>query len=328
MFLVRAIHIGATVLAAGAFAFFFLIARGALKENGAGAGADVDRWLRLITGWSLLVALASWLAWFALVSASMSGRAITQALAPDIAITVLTRTTFGHVWTLRLALMALLAGELFVSRKRTPAGSGGIRWLGGVLTACLLMTLAGAGHAVATERPDRLLHLASDAAHLLAAGLWLGALVPLLLVLTRARAGASGWHAFAADTTERFSAVGVFAVAMLLATGVINAWLLVGSFSALVETPYGQMLSLKLALFGVIIAIAAVNRLKLRPRLLTDAESDGAPRAAITALWRNVIVEICLGAIILLIVGVLGVTPPSIHMRMHEHMHEHVHPHM
>ena len=38
---------------------------------------------------------------------------------------------------------------------------------------------------------------------------------------------------------------------------------------------------------------------------------DDLSQAALERLWRNVIAEICLGAIILTIVGALGTTPPS-----------------
>src|SRR5262245_25946912 len=269
MLLIRAIHVGATVLAAGIFAFYFFIAPGAYEaESTRAAGIEVKRWLRLACGWSLLIALVSWVVWLAVVSASMSGRPLSQALTTEVVSAVLTRTTFGEVWVLRLALMAFLGGELILSRRRARAGGPGLRPAGALLAAGLLMTLAWAGHAIGTERSVQLFHLAADGAHLLGAGLWLGALVPLLFVLGRARTTrVPGWSTLAAASTQRFSTLGVFAVTTLLATGLINAWFLIGSGSALVETSYGRLLSIKIALFGVIVSIAAVNRLKLRPGL-------------------------------------------------------------
>ncbi len=73
------------------------------------------------------------------------------------------------------------------------------------------------------------------------------------------------WSALAAIATQRFSSLGLIAVTTLLVTGLINAWFLVGSVPALIETPYGQLLSTKVALLAAIVSIAAVNRLKLRP---------------------------------------------------------------
>ena len=253
----------------------------------------------------------------------MSGSSLAQALSAEVVRTVLTRTTFGQVWMLRLALMVLLAGELL--RRRHRADGPALGPVGASLAAGLLVTLAWAGHAVGTDRSVRPFHLAADALHLLGAGLWLGALVPLLLVLGRARmSSASAWHALAATATRRFSTLGVFAVVTLLVTGLINAWVLVGSFPALMDTPYGRLVSTKVLLFVTIVSIAAFNRVKLMPRLPAGGNRDDLSQAALERLWRNVIVEICLGAIILTIVGALGTTPPSFHKHSpaaQHHMH-------
>lgn len=321
MLFVRAIHIGASVLAAGAFAFLLFVARPACEGKEAReAGEAVERWLWWLSGWSLLAALVSWLVWLGLVTASMSGLPLSQAMRLEPIGTVLTHTTFGHVWTLRVALMAVLAAFLLF-RKGTRPGVYRLPVTGACLTGGLLMTLAWAGHAVATESLG-LLHLAADAVHLLAAGLWLGALVPLLLVIGRARAyGGPGWVAFAVIATERFSTLGMIAAVGLLITGLMNACFLVGSFAALVDTPYGRLILVKIALFAVVGSIAAVNRLMLQPRLLAGLSGQGTPSSALDRLWQNVVAEICLGALILLVVGALGITSPAFHIRRHMHPH-------
>jgi copper resistance protein D len=74
--------------------------------------------------------------------------------------------------------------------------------------------------------------------HLTAAAAWVGALIPLALVL-RAAGGDTGSLAVARTATLRFSAFGVVAVGTLLVTGLINAFYLVGSIPALVGTNYG-----------------------------------------------------------------------------------------
>src|SRR2546429_6797333 len=107
MVVARAVHMAATVVTAGAFAFEFLILRGAYPEEEASARRDVERWLPLAAGWGVSLALVSWLIWLALVAASMSGSALAQALSAEVLRTVLTRTSFGQVWVLRFALMML-----------------------------------------------------------------------------------------------------------------------------------------------------------------------------------------------------------------------------
>ncbi|MGE5117383.1 MAG: CopD family protein [Betaproteobacteria bacterium] len=157
------------------------------------------------------------------------------------------------------------------------------------------------------------MHVGIDALHLLGAGAWLGALVPLLLVVGRASATSEpAWHALAAQATRRFSALGLFSVLLLLVSGVLNAAWLVGGWTALGTTPYGRLVSAKIVLFALVIAIAAVNRLVLTPRLAMPAAAYGAMQA----LRRNVVAELVIGITIIAVVGVLGVTPPS----AHEHM--------
>jgi putative copper resistance protein D len=220
--------------------------------------------------------------------------------------------------------MMLLAGKLFVFRGRGGTDRPTLGLVGASVATGLLVTLAWAGHAVGTDQSMRPFHLTADALHLLGAGLWLGALVPLLLVLGRARTSpAQAWHALAAIATRRFSTLGVLAVVTLLVTGLINAWFLVGSFPALIETSYGRLVSTKVVLFAIIVSIAAFNRLKLMPRLTAGGNRDDMSQAALERLWRNVIAEVCLGAIILAIVGGLGTIPPSFHK--HDPVQHHMH---
>jgi putative copper resistance protein D len=215
-----------------------------------------------------------------------------------------------------MVLLALLAAEHALAGRRARSSV-----LGACLAAAALATLAWSGHAVATAPPLRSLHLAADAAHLIAAALWLGALVPLIFVLARAREQDGAWAALAMRTTRRFSSLGVVAVAGLLLTGIVNTWVLLGGIAAFAETAYGRLLAIKIALFVLIVAIAAFNRSRLVPRMRA---TTGAGEALPT-LRRNAIAEIVVGAGILLIVGALGITPPAAHehgpMRHHSAMH-------
>jgi hypothetical protein len=100
-----------------------------------------------------------------------------------------------------------------------------------------------------------------------------------------------------------------------MATGVVNTWNLVGSLPALAETDYGELLSLKMVLFIVMVGIAAVNRLLLLPRL---------PSTKITRqLRRNVVLEMALATVIIFIVGALGTMPPAMLYRQEMPMKHH-----
>ena len=110
----------------------------------------------------------------------------------------------------------------------------------------------------------------------------------------------------------RFSILGQVSVGTLLATGVFNACILVGSLRALVTTDYGLVLLCKIGLFAAMVCVATVNRFYLTPRLPDPA--------AMGELERNALIEAALGLVILTIVGLLGILPPGSH-GAHAHMH-------
>ena len=237
------------------------------------------------------------------VTANMAGSA-AAALDPDTISTVLFDTSFGRVWCWRLLFAFLLIGACLapLARRRMPAIL--------VLSLLLLVSLGWVGHAVEGQGMARLVHQINQMVHLLAAGLWLGGLVPLTWLLGRARSpSGAAWISVARDVVPRFSHMGYAAVALLAATGAINTLLLVGSVEALTGTPYGRLLSLKILLFLVMVVLALINRFRLLPRLRREPPSS----APIAALARSVLFEQALGFAVLAVVSVLGTWPPAIH---------------
>ena len=169
-------------------------------------------------------------------------------------------------------------------------------WLTLTLSVVLLISLAGAGHAEAGIHL-RLLHLAIDASHLLLGALWPVGLIPLGLFL-RERYGANEL-----PVLRRFSRASLITVLLLLLTGVANSVLMIGAWDDLVTTLYGRLLVGKVAVVFLMIGLGALNR-----RVLTPNPAE-APET-LKSLRRNVAAESCLGAIVLIIVGIMGMTPP------------------
>jgi copper resistance protein D len=150
----------------------------------------------------------------------------------------------------------------------------------------------------------------ADALHLCAAGGWIGGLVPLAIFLARVRASFSLGEMIA-RVLQRFSTLSLCCVSVLIASGICNSWLLIGSIYALFVTPYGRLLLFKLTLFTTLIGIGARNRLAIRTKpSIAQSESD-----LLLQLRRNVICEACLGVAVIAIVACLGVTPPA---RLHD----------
>jgi putative copper resistance protein D len=151
-------------------------------------------------------------------------------------------------------------------------------------------------------------HEINQMAHLTAAGLWLGGLAPLGILLRRAvRPDGAAYVPLARTALPHFSQAGYVAVALIALTGTVNSIMLVGSVDALVTTPYGRLLMVKIALFLAMVGLALINRFRLAPRL-------AGPDAAVVplrTLYRSVLAEQVLGIAILAVVAVLGTWSPA-----------------
>jgi putative copper export protein/mono/diheme cytochrome c family protein len=305
----RAVHVAATVAAAGAVLFRLWVAAPALRGAGALPWRErFDRQIGAIAWSGLAIFFLSAIAWLLLVAAEVSGQPIGDAIGGGALATLLTSTRFGHVWIVRVAVA--LAMCIYLLRAKPDAEPVWLRGCAAVLAATLLGALALAGHGGATPGTAGVAHLIADVAHAIAAGAWVGMLLPLALLLAAARRGDSPPALAAArDATRRFSNLGIASVATLLATGIVNTIFLVGSVPALIGTTYGQLLVVKILLFLAMVAIAAVNRLKLTPQI---SAASGGP--AVLRLQRNASIEAVLGLAIIVIVGALGTIPPALHV--------------
>jgi putative copper resistance protein D len=308
----RTLHFAAAIALTGVFAFEHFVAGPAFRQYGAAPAntAGLHRRLGWLAWASLAVALVSGAAWLVAVAAGMSGKPLGAALSQGAVPVVLTRTRFGEDWLLRLGI-AVLLGFCLLGQARLTA----FRWMALSLAAVMLASLAWAGHGAATPGAPGDLHLAADILHLLAAGLWLGTLPPLILLLAEARrTGDADWAAVARVATRRYSVLAVASVTVLLAGGLINTWFLAGTVPALVGTEYGRLLLAKIGLFIAMLLVAAVNLLRLTPRL-ADAASPtrNIGWRTVARLQSNARIEAALGFGVLAIVGAIGTLPPGLH---------------
>jgi copper resistance protein D len=115
--------------------------------------------------------------------------------------------------------------------------------------------------------------------------------------------------AMAPPLVRRFSVCSLIAVGFLALTGLLNSIFMVGSFSALLTSAYGQILLSKLTLFCAMLGFGAWNLFFLKPKVGPDLSTE---KSALGLLLRNVLCEIGLGILVVLIVGLLGITPPPV----------------
>ena len=291
---VRGAHFAATLAACGTVGFVHLVAERAKVPSD---GQPLRNRLSVLTLLALAVAILSGVAWLVLLAADILGAPLLDVCLHGGAWPVLFETRFGLVWCARFGLALVLALSLF---RAVPKGVQ-------LATAALLLCLpALASHAGATPGLSGDIHLASDMLHLLTAGTWLGGLPAFVLLLWQAqRTAEPAWAAFAVRATQRFSTVAILSVSVLLASGLVNSWNLLSGPRDLLTTDYGRLIALKAALFASMLAIAAVNRFYLTPRL--------PERTAMRGLQRNSLLEILLGLCVLGFVGALGTLSPTAH---------------
>ena len=303
----RTVHFAASATLAGALMFRGFVVEPALRAAPP-ANALVHKQVRAVAWIGLAVAMVSGLILVLLLTMSLSGESLGEAVMSGALRDVLNLTQFGLVSQVRLALAIVLAICLAFER------SAVWRWLGLGAAVGLIASIAWTGHAASTPYKLGYLHLTSDALHLTAAAAWIGGLLPHALLLNVSRRyRILEWASLELDVVRQFSLLGVVSVATLILSGVINAWILVGSFRGLVFTVYGWILMVKLVVFAIMVVLATVNRFRLTPQLALPPAGE-ARCYALRRLTRSTVAEIALGLLVFAIVGVLGTQHPSAHL--------------
>jgi putative copper resistance protein D len=159
----------------------------------------------------------------------------------------------------RLLGLALIAFGLLGASVR-----GRIAALGGAVLATGAFTLTG--HTSVSVHRGALSALLM--LHLLVLAFWFGALWPLCIATLRET------PARAADIIERFTAVATWLVPLILLAGLVMAVLLLPSLSALSE-PYGELLIAKVLGFALLMGLAAANKWRLGPALVSGTAQSG-----------------------------------------------------
>jgi putative copper resistance protein D len=239
-------------------------------------------------------------------TASMAGDP-AMAFDRDALKTVLQTTAFGYGVGLRICLSAFMIALAILMPARTALWSFSTL-LGGVILAAFAWT----GHGAAEDGTAGLIHAANDVLHLIAAGVWLGALVALI-GLTRSitcTEPSDLWMLHRSLTL--FSGIGSMVVAVLVATGLVNSWFLVGFSQVpnLLGSQYGVLLVIKLGLFVLMLLLAAANRFYHTPRLECAITGSEPLTASLQYLQRSVWLEALLAFGVIVLVSALDMLPP------------------
>jgi putative copper resistance protein D len=258
-----------------------------------------------LVGSGLLGLLLSAIA-LALLAAAMAG-APPWPIDREAIGMLLTGSATGAAWETRMVALVVASIVALIAAGRA-ATLGMVALAAGIALA----TLAWTGHGAMDEGATGWVHLLADILHLLAAGAWIGALLGLTLLVTRAPGQVDATHLrLTHRALHGFGLVGTIVVGTIVVTGLVNGWLLVGAGNLvnLPSTRYGELLLVKLALFGAMLGLASLNRFRLTPafeRSIAAADHRGA----LGTLRRSLAVEATCAITILALVAWLGTLEP------------------
>jgi putative copper resistance protein D len=182
------------------------------------------------------------------------------------------------------------------------------------LGAAVTMSFAWTGHGAMGSGSSGAWHLGFDLLHLLAAAVWLGALVPLTILMLSPLRSRPDEAAVVLRGLEQFSSIGPLVIALLVLSGIGNSWFLIGPshLRALYSTGYGITLLSKIGLFGAMLMLAIRNRYWTTPALRADLRARRDMRVPLADLRTSVLTETALGLLVVLVVSLLGTLDPPI----------------
>lgn len=239
-------------------------------------------------------------------AATASGLSLAVALHLDVVGQVL-HTNFGRLWLATMGLTAVAAVPVLALRSgQALLGLSPRRWVGVLLALAIGLAVVAALDGHARTLPHERLGVPSLAMHLLAVAVWVGGLGALVVL------GAPGWRSLApaerpplvAGLVRRFARLGMVAVSVVVATGVLNAVLDLGAFSDLWRARYGQVIVAKIIVLAAALALAARHHWAV-PRRLAGAEAG-----AVDGFARSSAVELALLAVaVALASGLVALIP-------------------
>jgi copper transport protein len=265
----------------------------------AGFAVVLGTWAFVLTCWSdgrrdrVVLLVLTLAAAAALVAAAL--RAVTEAAVLDVTLFDLLDLRSGRAWLALVVLAALALGVDPLLRSRAPATT--LAWIWGASATAVGVAIAYAGHGASGRAP--LGGTVLTVVHVAAASVWVGGLVALVrCVVAVDRPTAWG-------VAARFSGIALTLVAVLAATGAVQAIRQLDSWDALTGSDFGRALLVKLGVVAALLTVAWLSRLTVR----RSSEPETATVAS-ARLRRMVGVELVLAAAVLGVTGWLAGASP------------------
>jgi copper transport protein len=230
------------------------------------------------------------------------------ASKPGAAADLVFSTKWGWMWLTRETfLLAVLALLLTVRSRPGPA----LERRGWAAVAAAATAVVAAAHAL-TSHASALDHasataVAAEAAHVLAAGAWLGSVAALAVALWPAGSlGRTDARALARACRGPFAECMALSIGLVLATGLYSAGREIASIDGLMTTTYGHVLLIKTGLFLLAGMLGYANY-----RLLRTLGRRGGGIGRIAGSRPVLLAELAVGAGVFLAAAALASSVPA-----------------
>ncbi len=217
-------------------------------------------------------------------AAAAAGVPMTSAFGNPLR-DLLTRGRFAGIWWPRLGI-SIVAFVIVAWRGLDDAWSESAA----AMLPAILLTNSLTSHGATL--PVAVVGVVLDWVHVLAAAVWVGGLANLAVVAPVLRRADSS---VLPAVVRRFTPLAIVSVLAILISGTVQAALEVGSWSALLETSYGQGVLVKVALLAAMLGLAALHQW----------------RGGLLPFERGVRLELALGLVVLAVAAVVAGTTPA-----------------
>lgn len=248
----------------------------------------------------------------ALVIASGIAMIVVQAVSINAGITEVISTKFGNVWLSRMLQSSILMGIAIViyrkaaKSKTSPSMSEMFAIL--ILGLAVLVTSSLIAHAAATEQ---IAPVILDFFHNAAASIWIGGVIllgfvamPKVLAIADERARSAAISIL----IPRFSVIVVIILGISVITGPVLLFMLESDLSLTLASVYGQILVIKLALAGVMVAMGAYSQFAVQRKSVAVMTSGASVQSAYSLRHYGKLLkaEAGVGVVLLLMVSLMA----------------------
>ncbi len=275
---------------------------------------EKQTWERVAATWvargALVAALAAVADFFVQV-AEIEGNAIYGGVDLKEVFRFATQTTVGRIGVWRafiLALVACFGGSRLLGKWWCVAAFGS--------AAALLSGLVSHSAAVPTGRTAAIV---AQVMHIVMGSLWIGVLVHFLAcrrLFASTESAQTG--KLVTRILARFSPFALSAVLLIGCSGIYSLYRFVRDPEAIVTSPYGLMLMLKLLLIALVAATGCINWRVIRPELERTFSGEkkwpeeDRGKELLSKLSRMLELEVTAGILVITVAGILGsISPPG-----------------